>query len=56
MSDKVDYGYINESFLKSLGEMNGNLRKISISNNVLSLNGKSIDLTGFDLRSIFNNE
>lgn len=55
MSDKVDYGYINESFLKSLGEMNGNLRKISISNNVLSLNGKSIDLTGFDLRSIFNN-
>ena len=56
MSDKVDYSYINESFLKSLGEMNGNLRKISISNNVLSLNGKSIDLTGFDLRSIFNNE
>ena len=56
MSDKVDYGYINESFLKSLGEMNGNLRKISISNNVLSLNGKSIDLTGFDLRSIFINE
>ena len=55
MSEKVDYSYINESFLKSLGEMNGNLRKISISNNVLSLNGKSIDLTGFDLRSIFNN-
>ena len=56
MNEKVDYSYINESFLKSLGEMNGNLRKISISNNVLSLNGKSIDLTGFDLRSIFNNE
>lgn len=56
MNEKVDYSYINESFLKSLGEMNGNLRKISISNNVLSFNGKSIDLTGFDLRSIFNNE
>lgn len=55
MSDKVDYSYINESFLKSLGEMNSNLRKLGISNNVLSLNGKSIDLTGFDLRSIFNN-
>ena len=56
MNEKVDYSYINESFLKSLGEMNGNFKKISISNNVLSLNGKSIDLTGFDLRSIFNNE
>lgn len=55
MSDKVDYSYINESFLKSLGNMNSNLRKLGISNNVLSLNGKSIDLTGFDLRSIFNN-